>query len=118
MSFSNSLQENKIPLIIIILILLGYIAYRWVNEYKKPSRNYPPPGKMCLSRKSQQDISNEIEQKLKEINACDCADTCARLRPPISPLPPVTPPPMIPPSFVPPTNIPSRSEQFGNYNYY
>jgi hypothetical protein len=38
--------------------------------------------KICLSQATQDKIADEIDKKLKEINACDCSETCSVLNKP------------------------------------
>lgn len=63
--------------------IIGTAGYYWDEakaEWRKIERDLGLNGvgqRTCLSREAQNKIANEINQKLREINACDCTTTCA-----------------------------------------
>jgi hypothetical protein len=53
-----------------------------INPSFQPNTNTPTipgqtPQPICLDQTTQKQIANDINNKLKEINSCDCRETCA-----------------------------------------
>ena len=85
MNFKKFISDNKKILIIVGLIIIAFIIYRYFLQkhnilsdlnLKNSNRNNIFSKRICLDSKTQQQIANDINKKLQEINACDCADTC------------------------------------------
>ncbi|XWV24779.1 hypothetical protein QJ856_gp1004 [Tupanvirus deep ocean] len=123
MALRNFYDEHKKIIIIVGLIIIAFIIYRYFWEEKSftkdfsitnlenridqleqsiginPTFTHPnapsipiAPGtpnapiihgqtlhKVCLDQDTQRKIADDINKKLKEINACDCRETCANM---------------------------------------
>lgn len=66
---------NKYGLWIILAFAIVIIAYL-LYVYLRPKPTTPAPGHECLTADSQQKITDAINSKLKEIDACNCKDQC------------------------------------------
>ena len=62
----------------ILILIVAYIGYTLYWFYSRRNTPHPksPPSRKCLDKRTQDKIANEIHRKLKEIDSCDCKDTC------------------------------------------
>ncbi len=83
------------------------VLYYWdeaTKEWKKiendigiNNQNNPNNGRICLTPQAQMAISDEINKKLNEINACNCSTTCNNQnQQPLMPLVPQNQQPLMP----------------------
>jgi len=63
-------HKYKTGIILIIFLGIVFILYIYFGASKLP------PNKPCLDPQTQKRIIDEIEEKLKQIDACDCKQYC------------------------------------------
>ena len=74
-SFVSEHGTFTLVLLVIIIIYIGYTLY-WFYSRRYSRRYLHNSPKKCLNKEIQQKIANDIQRKLKEIDSCDCKDTC------------------------------------------
>lgn len=74
-SFVSEHGTLTLVLLVIIVIYIGYTLY-WFYSRRYWQRYLKGSPKKCLNKVTQQKIANDIQRKLKEIDSCDCKDTC------------------------------------------
>lgn len=118
MQFGKFYEEHKKLIIIVGLIIVAFIIYRYFWEKRsiahdlglgwkgtepvlipptESTESTPSNDRNCLNPEIQKKIADEINKKLQEINACNCDDECKK------------------------KNQPKKSEdveKFGNDNFY
>jgi len=116
MQFRKFYEEHKKLIIIVSLIIVAFIIYRYFWEKRSiahdlglgwkgtepvlipPTESVPSNDRNCLNADAQKKIADEINKKLQEINACNCDDECKKKNQP--------------------KKSPEDVEKFGNDNFY
>uniref|UniRef100_A0A6C0LSV9 Uncharacterized protein n=1 Tax=viral metagenome TaxID=1070528 RepID=A0A6C0LSV9_9ZZZZ len=71
--------DNKKVIILFVIIIIALLIYRYFWKRESITNDFLPTKKekqLCINKDTQKKISEEINKKLQEINACDCKETC------------------------------------------